>query len=146
MRFRFKLLSMILSAFPALAVAGQATDSMTDCLVKLTTGQDRIDLIRWVMLAFSKHPDVATFVRTDPAIDAGIQMRTAAIFTRLVVEDCISEAKVALKSDGEAAFGAAFQILGQVAASELMRNPKVGASIDEFLEYLDEDKINNLFR
>lgn len=124
--------------------AGPAADRMADCLVRKTTGQDRIDLVRWIVLAYSKHPDVAIFVETDPRAEDGIQQTTGALFSRLVLTDCPTETKVAFAEERETAFEVAFGVLGEVAAEELMRDRSVNDAIVGFFDFVDFDQVDRL--
>ena len=140
------LLTLFLFSFASNTMAGPSTDQMADCLVKRTTGQDRIDLARWAVLALSKHPDVSAFVVVDESIDEEIQRSMSELFERLVFSDCSEETKNALKDDGSVSFKNAFTVLGQIAAAELMRRPEVTKSINGFLNYVDTAKLEKHFQ
>ncbi|WP_282062710.1 hypothetical protein [Roseobacter litoralis] len=136
-----KFLTPILIVFGSMSAAGPATDRMADCLVKQTTGQDRIDLVKWIVLAYSKHPDVATFMNTTSGVDEGIQRETGRIISSLIIERCNEATRKALSEDGDSALEQAFMFLGQVAAEELIRAKQVNNSLMEFIEYVDLDHL-----
>ena len=136
----------LIAVLAAPVMAGPATDRMADCLVKNTTGQDRIDLIRWTVLAYSKHPDVASFITADPEIEQSIHARMAELFTVLLVDRCKAESKAALAADGNIAIEKAFEVLGGVAGGELFLSEDVNAAITTFAQQVDEDKIMELYK
>jgi hypothetical protein len=67
-----------------------------------------------------------------------------ALYTRLLTVDCAGKVKKALKEEGEAALDAAFKVLGGVANTELLADPKVNASLAGFGKYLDQKKFGSL--
>ena len=133
-------LSLVLILSGSLALAQSSGEKLGDCLVRKTTGQDRIDLVRWIVLAYSKHPDVSNFVQTDATAEENVHQNMGLLFTELVAERCKLEARTAFQS-GNAAFEQAFTTLGQVAAEELMRSKEVNSTIADFVKYADQKKI-----
>lgn len=127
------------------ALAGPATQKMADCLVKQSTGQDRTDLMQWVVVGYSEHPDVAPVV-TKVEDDAETYQRNAAqVFSKLLFEKCNEETRVALKEDGEIAMQNAFEALGRIAALELAQNQSVNEYLVGFAKFLDQKKIAELY-
>ncbi|PMF80620.1 hypothetical protein BCV08_15830 [Vibrio breoganii] len=65
---------------------------------------------------------------------------------RLITEDCPKEASAAYEASGSKAIEQAFGIVGQVAFQELMNEPSVLQSFEGYLDYIDEDKIEQVFK
>jgi hypothetical protein len=121
--------------------AGPAVDALSSCLVMNTSGADRVLLMRWVLFAFSAHPQAGQSVTVDPAQLAVIDQDLATLFMALLTERCQNETRAAFQAEGGAAFEGAFAILGQVAAQELSLAPEVNATMTGFLKYVDEAKL-----
>ena len=127
------------------AIAGSATDALGTCLSDNTTGKERKDLARWIFVGMSTHPDMQGLSNVTDANREGLDRMMASIVTRLMTENCRSQAKLAMEKEGAAAFQAAFGAIGKLAMQELMSNPKVNASFTNYSKYLDTNKINSVF-
>lgn len=125
--------------FPAAAVTPE-TDMFGQCLVGQTTGDDRILLVRWMALAFSAHPAVQDAVSRDMAKADETNQQVAALFTALLTQRCVNEAKAAVAAEGDAgvAMQKAFEMLGAVASQEAMMAPEVADTVNGFIGYVDE--------
>ncbi|WP_156927429.1 hypothetical protein [Leisingera methylohalidivorans] len=99
----------------------------------------------WVVLAYSQHPDVADVISTNGNPQDSADRELAELFSELLLERCPEEAKAAIKSDGNLAMEAAFQVLGQVAGQELANNPQVNSAMTGFTRYLDHKRLNTFF-
>lgn len=127
------------------ALAGSATDALGTCLSDNTTGKERKDLARWVFIGMSSHPDMQALSRVTERNREELDRMMAAIVTRLMTENCHSQARVAMEKDGAVSLQVAFGAIGKLAMQELMSNPSVNASFDNYAKYLDTKKINALF-
>lgn len=127
------------------AQAGPAADALSACLADNTTGKDRKDMARWVFVGMAAHPEIRNLSNVTEANRDELDKSMAALFTRLVTEQCAPQAKLAMEKDGSAAFQAAFGIIGQLAMQELMSNPNVNASFTKFSKYVDQNKMNSAF-
>lgn len=130
--------------FCSTVYAGPASQQMSDCLVKQTTGQDRLDMAQWILVAFAKHPDAGTVVSLAPGVDDEANKKMAELVETLVVDRCFEESKRAFIEDGPAAFEIAFSAVGQMAAMELMQNRDVNTYVQEFAKQIDQAKIKKL--
>jgi len=63
----------------------------------------------------------------------------------LLTVSCKEQSQKAVKYEGRMAIQAAFQVLGQVAAGELMANPEVAAGLAGLNKYFDEEKLDATF-
>ena len=82
--------------------------------MKSFNGADRLVLVQWIFSALSLHPAVRPLASITTEQRDALNERVAALFSRLLVDDCRKEAIDALKYEGSAAFDASFQVLGQV--------------------------------
>ncbi len=125
--------------------AGPATEKMADCLVKQSTGQDRIELVRWMVLGYSKHPDVAPVITAQQGFGEEVQSNVADVFSKLLLEHCNEETRAALKQEGQLAMENAFEAFGRIAALELAQDRAVNEYLTGFAQYLDQGKIAELY-
>jgi hypothetical protein len=109
--------------------AGVYTDDLSNCLVKSSNDTDRLVLVQWIFSGLSLHPAVQPLVSITTEQRDAFNEKVAALFSRLLVDDCRKEAIDALKHEGSAAFDASFQVLGQVASRDLMTEPHVAKGL-----------------
>ena len=136
-------LCLLVAACTALpAFADPATDALSTCLVDHTSGRDRKDLARWVILAMAVHPETRPMFSITPEARDGADRVVGRLFQRLVTVDCAEQMRAATHANGELAIKSAFSNLGQVAVQELMSDPQVQASMSGFTKYIDRDAVN----
>ena len=127
---------ILLAGLPSpVAQAGVYTDDLSKCLVKSSNGADRSVLVQWIFSALSLHPAVQPLASITTEQRDAFNERVAALFSRLLVDDCRKEAIDALKYEGSAAFDASFQVLGQVASRDLMTEPHVATGLSGQIAY-----------
>jgi hypothetical protein len=137
------LLVTALSTLSFAAAAQTPTADLSSCLADNTSGKDRKDLAKWVFLAMASHPEIRQYASADAAAGSQDTYKvTAALFTRLLADDCARQTQAAVKDGGAVAIQVAFQSLGQLAMQELMSNKDVAANMGAFEKYLDKDKLN----
>ncbi len=141
-----KLFALIIAAgFSAAAYAGPATDNLSNCLADSTTGRDRVNLARWIIVAMSQHPamsDISSAISAQKMDETNRAI--GELYNRLMVQDCSTQLKTAVQTDGPAAVGKGFEVLGRLAMQELMANPQVAAGMAAPLKYIDSQKISKL--
>lgn len=123
--------------------AQTAATKLGDCLVASTTGADRVALARWIGFAIAAHPSIKDSIAV-PATSLNESDRDiASLVTQLMTVNCVNEARDAM-NDGEngVAIEQAFEVLGQVAMSEIMMNEDVNFRIAGFVKYLDESALS----
>ncbi|MBE1283584.1 MAG: hypothetical protein GJ676_09770 [Rhodobacteraceae bacterium] len=138
--FRATFLALLL-ALPSSVAAGPATDRFAKCLVEKTTRQDRADLIAWMVVGLARHPEVQGLVSQKPNAEQQTAQRMADLFSDLIVKRCPTQAKAAFSEDEDAAFEAAFNVLGEVAAEDMLNDRRVWNSLLMFADLLDEAEI-----
>jgi len=121
--------------------AGADTQALTTCVTDHTNGKERKELIRWVFLAISAHPEIQDFVTVNAATKHGADAYVASLVTRLMAEDCAKELSAAYKSDGTDSIRVAFGTLGELAMRELMTNPNVSQSLNGMQKLIDNAKV-----
>ena len=138
-----KKLLLILMLVTGSTAAGAQTVSpaLGRCLADSTTGKDRKDLVRWIVVAIAQHPAMVDSITVSPAKVELINKTAAQIFMRLMTVDCKVELKAAYKSGGSKAIETAFGVLGEVAVQEVMADPEVGKAMDGLVKYVDLKKI-----
>jgi hypothetical protein len=135
------LLSLLLLTFnPAKATAGVYTDDLTKCLVKSTSDQDQILLIKWIFAMFALHPAVQPLAAVTADQRDTLDKDGASLMSRLLTENCRQQAIDALKYEGISAVRDSFQVLGQVATRGLMTDPHVTDGMAKLGKYFSEDE------
>ena len=124
--------------------AGIYSDDMARCLVKSTSQDDKTALVRWVFAITSLHPGVADVAAMSAEMREQSDRTIAALFERLVTIDCRNESRDAIRYEGPQSFEQSFQVLGEVAMTELMAHSAVGAGFQAFTKYIDESKFEVL--
>lgn len=132
------------SAIPA--QAGLYGDELSKCLVRSATDADRAQLMQWMMAAYAASDAAREIVTLDRAQHDRFNRVGAALFNRLILEDCRSESVAAIKYEGASAVEASFETLGKIAGRGLMTDPKVAAEMERFGTLFDQAKFAELGR
>lgn len=134
---------LLLSASPALA--GPYGDSLGKCLVSATTSTQKATLVRWMFSMMALHPEVRSSAAITAAQRTALSKEMALLFQELLTESCRTEALEAIQYEGASTIEASFSLLGQVAARELFAHPAVAEGMSEFGQFIDEEKMKQLF-
>lgn len=121
--------------------AGPYGDAMAKCLVNSTSAADRTALVQWMFATAALHPDVQRLSAASDADRESLNKRMGALVERLLTKACISEAKEAIRYEGNATIEASFTVLGQVAGRQLLSEPSVAAGMGNFAEHIDQQKL-----
>ena len=127
------------------AQAGPFTDTLSRCLVKSTTEDDRATLVRWLFAVMALHPSVKPIALIDEKQRDSANQATASMIMKLLTDSCLEETKEAIQYEGNNALELSFEVLGQVAAQELFSNPAVSAGMSGLEKHLDAEKLGVLF-
>jgi len=140
------VIAMVCGAFTVapMAHAGVYTDDLTKCLVESTSKDDRLDLVKWIYAAMSKHPAVSSLTRVSDADVSAVSSTTGALLMSLLTEKCVEATRSAIKYEGALAIQSSFQVLGQVAMTELLTDPNVGKVMAELDQFVDGAKLASL--
>jgi hypothetical protein len=130
-----------LISFPGLVKAGTYGDDFGKCLVEKATKEDRSTLIKWMFFAMSLNPEISSFTTISDTDRDNANKTMADMVAKLIGVTCKSEAAKAIKYEGEASFGIAFGLFGQVAGRELFSSPEVVKAIEKYSESIDMEKL-----
>ena len=140
--FLKKLLATVLFAFVSFnTTAGVYQDKLSECLVNKISAKESQNLTAWIYLAFSAHPEISKYSKVTPVEIQKIDKNMAILFQDLFTKRCNAEIKAVTENEGTNALGKAFELLGNRAAENLMKNPVVEKRIASFAQYFDEDKM-----
>lgn len=123
------------------ARAGVYGDDLTKCLVSSTTDADKALLMKWIFSAMSLNKEVAPYVDMPSGVREAINKDAGGLYMRLLTDSCQAQTRDAFKYEGQAAIGAAFTVLGQVASQGLFGDPAVAAGMADMIRHIDEDKL-----
>jgi len=118
---------------------------MAKCLVKSTNAADRSVLVRWIFVAVAMHPEVKEIVSISDIQRDESNKAMAKLLEALLTESCRSETQNVAKYEARGAFGASFEILGEVAGRELISDPSVTRSAADLMKYLNKQKMESVF-
>ena len=139
------LASFLLMSFASCAHAGPYGDDLSKCLVQSTTSEDKTLLVRWIFHALALNPTIAPMTEIPADKREEVDRKTAAMFEKLLAETCRTETQQAIKYESSAAVGESFKLLGQVAAKEIFSDPAVAKGTENFTNYLDVKRMQELF-
>jgi hypothetical protein len=125
------------------AQAGIYADDMARCLVRATTAQDKVALVRWIFANAALHPEVKTISAVSPAQLSGFNKEAAQLVERLLTQDCKAQTSEAVKNEGAVVLQTSFRVLGEVAMNGLMTDPQVQKGFAEFSTYFDAQKLRD---
>lgn len=123
------------------AHAGEAADALSRCLASSVTPDDRRDLVRWIFSAIAAHPDLDGLTRVDAAQREQAEVAAAAVFERLLAQDCPAQSRKAILQDGMEGYGAAFKTLGELAMGDVVTRPEVQARLEGLGQRIDVERV-----
>ena len=137
--------AVCLSAFAVsnLSQAGVYSDDLSRCLVESSTPTDKSVLVKWMFTSMALHPDVAAMAKVSEAQRLESSKAAADMFTKLMTQTCLDQAKKAIKYEGAVAIQQGFAVFGQVAGQELFANPNVATALAGLGEHIDNDKLSS---
>lgn len=144
MKAKFLLSLLIIGGGLSLNSAFAAESTLGSCMVDSMTGKERKEMAQWIFFAIAAHPEIKEYSNVPEAIKNTTDMHMAKLVTRLLTEDCLAQAKAAVKQEGNAAIVGAFELVGKVAMQELMRSNEVSNSIGAYAKYLDQEKLKSI--
>ena len=114
-----------------------ASAALGECLVGSTTGNDRTLVARWMASSMASSPRMKGLVSVDTAAKEKIDREMAALFTRLMADDCADEASVVIKARDQQGMQAAGGRLGEIAMQELMMDPITVQAMLAYVQHID---------
>ena len=137
--------SIILISFNLNTFAGPFTDDFAKCLVTKTTAQEKTDLVKWIYVTISFHPQLSQMSNLTAEDVEMANIRVADYMTNVFAYKCNDELNQAIKYDGEESVFYAFELLGELAMGELMQDQGVTAASELFIQYVDLSIFAELF-
>ncbi len=138
------LLALVLFALSTSAHAGPFNDKLAICLVKSTTQEDKLTLIRWIFAAMASHPGVKDLSEVSAGDGDKLNEQVADLFVSLLTDRCGVETREAVKYEGKGAIGTSFEVLGRVAMQELMSDGSVGTFMGGIDAHIDPQVLEEL--
>ena len=138
-------LSIILISFNMNSFAGPFTDDFAKCLVTKTTAQEKTDLVKWIYVTISFHPQLSQMSNLTAEDVEMANIRVADYMTNVFAYKCNDELNQAIKYEGEESVFYAFELLGELAMGELMQDQGVTAASELFIQYVDLSIFAELF-
>lgn len=138
----FFLFSFGVSSF---SYSGPFSDEFSRCIVTKTTSQEKTDLVKWIYVTISFHPQLKGMskITSDDVEIANI--RVADYMTNVFAYKCNNEMMDAIKYEGEESAMQAFKLLGEIAMMEIMGEQNVSYASELFIQYLDEQFFEDIF-
>ena len=127
------------------AFAGLFTDDFAKCLVTKTTSQEKTDLVKWIYVTISFHPQLSQMSNLTAEDVEMANIRIADYITNVFAYKCNDELNQAIKYEGEESIFYAFELLGELAMGELMQDQGVTAASELFIQYVDMSIFADLF-
>ncbi|MGC3818455.1 hypothetical protein [Acinetobacter sp. G11] len=123
------------------AMAGPTVDQLSNCLVKSTTAADKTTVLQWTFVALSAHPELKKFSNVNAEQRTQLDKNLAQVLQRILVDQCASQTKAVIATEGVQAVGDSFQELGQITGEEILENPEVESQLKGVLRYVDLNKL-----
>ena len=144
LRSNLKMLFVLglLTLSPA-AIAGDYSDTLSECLLDATTEADKSSLVKWMFTAMALHPAALEIADVSLSEREQANREMAELIIRLLSKACFSETRLALKNEGSIALQTSFTALGQVAATNLFSNPNVAAGLASIETYISAEDLEN---
>ena len=121
--------------------AGPFTDEFSRCIVTKTTSQEKTDLVKWIYVTISFHPQLSDMSNLSSEDVEMVNIRVADYMTNVFAYKCNKELIEVIKYEGENSVVTAFELLGEIAISEIMVDEGVSIASEFFTQYLDESVI-----
>lgn len=134
-------LALLLPLAPV-AQAGPAADELSRCLVQLSSGADKLTLVKWMFSSMALHPAVAELAPISAEARNAANQEMAALLTTLLEVRCLNQARTAIQREGSSVLTASFAMLGQVALGELSSDPNVTAGLGALTQYLQSEELD----
>ena len=125
------------------AIAGPDGEELSKCMVDATTVDDRRSLVRWIFGAAAQNPDVSDIATLQEAQRTEMSRSVAALFERLLTQDCRMQFQSAMKSEGGQTLQTSFGMLVEEAMRGLIEHPSVSAALGGVDKEIDKQKLGS---
>lgn len=145
--YKALLLTVILQfSMPGIVQAGVYSDDLGKCLVNTTTKNERQQLVKVIFAGIAKHPSTSYMADISTVQEDEFMRQFASIFTDLMTERCVEQARLAIRYEGLQAIENSFELLGKIAVQDLMTHPAINAYFEGMATYIDENALNALVK
>ena len=124
-----------------MALASPTVDRLSDCLMKSTTASDKTTVLQWTFVALSNHPELKQFSHVTAEQKTALDQNVAQVLQRILVDQCSTQTKAVIQTDGMQAVGESLQQLGQTTGEEILKTPEVKQQLNGLLRYVDMNKL-----
>ena len=134
-----------ISAAPA--SADTTYEALSTCLADHVTAEQRTVLTRWFFAASAAHPDVQDLAKITSAQRTQLDQKFAALYTRLLLNDCGAEAELSARESKEAGSNAEdvldspLAALVSLATEASISDQGVFSALSQFTQDLDQQKL-----
>lgn len=128
-------------ALPPAPPVAAASNAMGECIVRSTSAADRKTLVRWVFVAFSRHPDLADVMQVEPERRTAAEAEVGRLFERLLAHDCIAEFKASVRNGDNSGTGEAFRRIGEIAFEGIADDPAVKRELAATMSHVDMNRV-----
>ena len=125
--------------------ASTTVDALSQCLVKSTTASDKTTVLQWTFAALAQHPDLNSMSSVTASQKEQLDKNLAQVLQRILVEQCSSQTKAVIQSDGLEAVGDSFQELGTITGNEILKTPQVKSQLNGVLKHVEMGKLVTTF-
>lgn len=112
-------------------------EKLSECLVQSTTAQDKTVVLQWTFVALAAHPDLKALSQVTPEQKQKLDQTLAQTLQRILVDQCASQTKAVIQTDGLKAVGESFQDLGQITGEQIMKTPEMKQQLKDVVRYVD---------
>ena len=146
-RFVFSLITLAATAvYSQGASAGPYSNDLAKCFVQSSSLDDKTVFVEWMFAELALNPSVAPLSSITEEQRDTFTQKSVDYYQRLLFKDCRQQSIDALKYEGSTALIFGFETIGQVAARELMNNPKTRAGMAALERNVDKKKLVELFQ
>lgn len=117
-KFGLATIALVVIAVDAVAQAKPETESVVNCFTANTTEEDKLAILKLLAITMASHPDVGDVVTVDPVALEGIEEQIGEYIERLLIIDCLPEARASLQADN----GRGMLIAAQTVMASVMRS------------------------
>lgn len=121
--------------------ASTTGDQLSECLMKSTTAADKTAVMQWTFTALAAHPDLKAYSNVTDAQRDALDQKLATVLQRIIVEQCSTQAKAVIQTEGLQAVGDSFQELGRSTGEQILKNSEVKDQLKGVVRYLDLNKL-----
>ena len=128
-------------AFPNFSNAGPFQDQLLVCAQSKLTSGDEANYARHLVFSFGQHPALEGVFPHSKAEAREASNRFVRMITRIFTNDCLVEAQLVFRNEGESALISTSLMFGQIISRRIvLNNPEVATMLEgEGWENLDDE-------